>query len=301
MSHREARVTAHAKINLGLRVLAREQSGFHSIETIFARIAIGDAVTVHVRESGRVVECRDAETGPMEHNLAYRAAMTFAETIGWPAGFAIEIDKRVPVGGGLGGGSADAGAVLRALAALSPRPVPDDVLLRLGSTIGSDVPFLTSAAPLALAWSRGERMLALPPLPERHVALVVPSFAIATKDAYAWVSADRATGASQGGHTPVPHVFDLGHLSSWEALAPFTGNDFEEPVARRHPEVREIIQGLRRRGASIARMSGSGSTIYGVFEERPNADELARALPGQPGHVMLTHTLSRVPAVELAG
>src|SRR6185437_13862256 len=109
MSGRVARVAAHAKLNLFLRVLSREQDGYHSIETLFARIALADAVTVRVEGAARTIDCGLANVGPPEQNLAFRAAEAFRAARGWPRGFHIEIAKRIPVGGGLGGGRADPG------------------------------------------------------------------------------------------------------------------------------------------------------------------------------------------------
>ena len=290
MSPSGARVVAHAKINLALRVLARRADGYHTIETLFARIGLGDLVTVRVRDAGRELHCTGADVGPPERNLALRAATAFAEAVGWPRGFSVEVEKRVPVGGGLGGGSADAGAVLRALAALAPRPVPQDELLRLALLLGSDVPFLTLEAPLALAWERGERLLRLPALPARSVALVLPGFAVATADAYAWVDEARVQAADG------PAVLDAGRLARWEDVAVFAANDFEEPVARRHPGLPGILRGLRRSGATIAHLCGSGSSVFGVFEAPPDAAQLSREIPGT---IALTETLSRVTPVEL--
>ncbi|MGH7624770.1 MAG: 4-(cytidine 5'-diphospho)-2-C-methyl-D-erythritol kinase, partial [Gemmatimonadaceae bacterium] len=137
MSGRVARVAAHAKLNLFLRVLSREQDGYHGIETLFARIALADDVTVHVDTHDRTIDCGIANVGPAARNLAFRAAEAFRAAMGWPDGFHIEIAKRIPTGGGLGGGSADAGAVLRALAALAPEPVPNDTLLSMAMALGS--------------------------------------------------------------------------------------------------------------------------------------------------------------------
>src|SRR6185312_4792904 len=134
-----ARVVAHAKLNLLLHVLDRRSDGYHDIATWLVRLALGDDVVVRVRPSGRGVECRGADVGPPERNLALRAAEAYVEAARWPAGFAIEIDKRIPVGGGLGGGSADAGAVLRALDALAPEPLGEDRLIEIAARLGSDV------------------------------------------------------------------------------------------------------------------------------------------------------------------
>jgi 4-diphosphocytidyl-2-C-methyl-D-erythritol kinase len=287
---RAARVVAQAKINLGLRILARERSGFHGIETIFARLALGDEVTVHAGGRDRVVECRGADTGPVERNLAYRAAVVFGEAAGWPSGFRIDIEKRIPVGSGLGGGSADAGAVLRALNALAPSPLSDDHLLRIAGSLGSDVPFLASTAPLALAWGRGERMLRLTPLPERHVLLVFPNFSVATSDAYAWVAESR------GDYEPSPRLIDSESLTTWEALRPLSENDFEPIVAQRYPRITTIVDRLRAGGASIARLTGSGSTVYGIFAHAPELAALALS-----EQLELTNTITGVAPVEVVG
>jgi 4-diphosphocytidyl-2-C-methyl-D-erythritol kinase len=312
---RAARVTAHAKINLILRVLARESSGFHTLETLFARLAIGDTITVRITSSGRSLECDANIPGPTEENLAYRAALAFTESTGWPSGFAIEIEKRIPVGGGLGGGSADAGAVLRALSALSPHPVKEAQLLAIGAALGSDVPYVTTAAPLALAWARGDRLLALPPLTEREVVLVLPGFAVSTAAAYAWLAASRAGtqgSASLDADTTAsdpalrdrppspalasPQLLSLADLATWSSVASLATNDFEPVVSTHYPAITTTLSGLRAAGASIALMSGSGSTVFGIFDSRPPAAALDSALPG---NVVLTHTLSTVPPVEI--
>ncbi|HEX5436006.1 MAG TPA: 4-(cytidine 5'-diphospho)-2-C-methyl-D-erythritol kinase [Gemmatimonadaceae bacterium] len=288
MSH--AHVVAQAKLNLGLHVLAREASGFHSIETLFVRLALGDQVRVRTAANGRSIDCRGADAGPPEANLAFRAALAYQEAAGWPRGFAIEIEKAIPVGGGLGGGSADAGAVLRALNALAPprRELPDHQLLRLAGALGSDVPFLTTTTSRALGWGRGERLLALRPLPRRHVVLVVPDFRIATRDAYEWLSA-------RGEIPRVPSLTTMAELASWETLAPLARNDFERVVAARHPEILTIISALRDAGATIAHLTGTGSVVYGVFAQPPQLGALARSVPGR---VIATRTAARARPVE---
>ena len=309
MTARAARVTAHAKVNLILRVLAREESGFHTLETLFARLALGDTVTVRITDAGRSVDCDTDIPGPHEANLAYRAALAFAESTGWPSGFAIEIEKRIPIGGGLGGGSADAGAVLRALAALSPNQVGEAKLLAIAATLGADVPYLTTAAPLALAWGRGERMLALPPLPEREVLLVLPDFSVSTAEAYSWLAAARTAAsapssnrttserdAAAGRSHPTPQLLSLADLATWTSVASLATNDFEPEVSKRHPEIAASISALRTAGASVPLMSGSGSTVFGVFASAPPSP---LSLPGG-ARVVHTRTLTALSPVEIA-
>jgi 4-diphosphocytidyl-2-C-methyl-D-erythritol kinase len=292
-----ARVLAQAKINLFLRILAREESGYHQLETLFCRLELADVVTVQLGGTERAMDCRGPAMPPgglgaVESNLAYRAAEAYVRASGWDTGFRITIEKHIPVGGGLGGGSADAAAVLRALDAMRPlraRFIPTE---SLAMSLGSDVPYLVKTAPLALAWGRGERMLALPALPRRHVVLLVPGFGVSTADAYGWLASDRPRAPLE------PALMALEELDSWQHLAAFASNDFEPVVAARHPDVAQMLRALEDCGASLARMTGSGSTVFGIFEEPP--DE--RALESATGcRVLLTRTAERVVPVERLG
>jgi len=287
-----ARVLAQAKVNLILHLLAREASGYHAIETVFLRLDLSDDVRVRIAE-GRSLDCAGpamppSGLGPVEKNLAFRAAAAYSNAVGWPTGFSIEIEKRIPVGAGLGGGSADAGAVLRALDAMSANPLGPR-LIELATALGSDVPFMTIESPMALGWARGERLLPLPVLEPRPVVIVVPSFPISTSDAYAWVSADR------GVYTPAAHVIAPDSVATWEEIVGIAGNDFEAPVARRHPEIAEIVDTLDSMDALLSMLSGSGSTVFGVFGEAPDAAAIARST-GQS--TIATRTSDRVFRVE---
>jgi len=145
-------VSAPAKVNLRLRILAREASGYHQLETIFLRLELADVVRVR-RARTRSLDVSGAATddglGPTERNLAWRAAVAYGEAAGGHDGWAIELEKRIPVGGGLGGGSSDAAAVLRALDAMAVRPLGESRLLAIAATLGADVPFLTSTSACA--------------------------------------------------------------------------------------------------------------------------------------------------------
>ena len=296
---RVARVAAQAKINLRLRVLAREASGYHSIETVFLRLALADDVVVRVGDDvrGRALECRGAAMpsgglGAVETNLAYRAACAYGEATGWPDHFAIELTKHVPAGAGLGGGSADAGAVLRALEAMSPAPLGQR-LVELAPLLGADVGFMTIDSPMALAWGRGERLLPLPVLASRPVVLVTPPFGVSTKDAYGWLARDR------GDYEPCGTVLAPTDLDTWQGIEGVAINDFEEVVGRRHPEIAAMVESLRTAGASPAMMSGSGSAVFGIFADEGKAEAAATQLRRHEfGHVLLTRTADRVERVE---
>lgn len=268
MSERAARVLAQAKINLRLRVLAREASGYHQLETIFCRLELADEIRVRAGARGRALDCRGADCGPTERNLAWRAAMALRDA-GGPDAFAIEIEKRIPVGGGLGGGSADAGAVLRALNALSEHRQSPERLMSLAVSLGADVPFATATHPYALAWGRGERMLELDPPPPATVWLAVPAFAVSTAEAYGWLAESRDDVA------PRARTLARAELSRWSSLAALAENDFEPVVERRHPSLAELRGAFRASGARLALLSGSGSAVFGVFDDASRGEEVA--------------------------
>jgi 4-diphosphocytidyl-2-C-methyl-D-erythritol kinase len=275
-----AQVAAQAKLNLHLRVLSREDSGYHSIETIFHRIDLADDVGIEIKERERTLDVRGADTGPVESNLAWKAASLYASHNGWPGGFAIHLTKRIPMGAGLGGGSADAAAVLRVLDFLSPQPMPKAGLLSLAAKIGSDVPFLTTGSVMTLAWGRGERMLSLHPLPRNDVLLMSPGFSVSTKDAYRWIDDDRASldDASHADRTaqqaPVAAEFHSFDLSTWSGIAQFALNDFEAPVVARHPELAQHLERLRNSRAIFSGMTGSGSTVFGILDSPPDYSKI---------------------------
>lgn len=274
-----ARVVAQAKINLFLRVLARESSGFHQLETLFCRLALGDEVAVRLTSGARSLECRgdvipEGGLGPVEQNLAWRAATALIEATGWATGFAIEIEKKIPVGGGLGGGSADAGAVLRALNALAPNPLSRHALVRLAASLGADVPFLTQDdSPMALAWGRGDRLMPLRALPARPCLLVTFAEGVPTADAYRWLAESPAALAG-------PVVYSPEQFADWSSVELLAYNEFERVVAAHRPVIAGILQGLRepelRPALPVVLMSGSGATIFALqgSSNAPGGDSL---------------------------
>ena len=279
MSVVAARVAAQAKVNLALRVGARRDDGYHDLATLFARIDLADDVVVRVLRSGLTLAVhRDGRPdGALEDpakNLAAIAARAYMRAAGWPSGCGIHIEKRIPIGAGLGGGSADAGAVLRALDSMSPAPLGTAELTRIGATLGADVPFFTIDAAMAVGAGRGDLLEPLTPLPVRAVALVMPRFSISTADAYAWLDADRASHATPS--SPDSESLRT-HARDWATLARNAVNDFQPVIEARHPVIKTYCSALREAGAELAMMSGSGSAVFGIFEEAPDATEIARA------------------------
>jgi 4-diphosphocytidyl-2-C-methyl-D-erythritol kinase len=270
-SPRGVRVRAPAKLNLLLRILAREASGYHGLESLFVKLALHDVVRIRTDVSDRTLRCDGPAmppdgVGATEENLAWRAAERFADATGWPIGFDIAIEKRIPVGGGLGGGSADAAAVLRGLNAIAPTPLPAAQLLTIAGGLGSDVPFLTSDALLAWTWGRGDRLLPLPSLPAMDVTLITFPTGVNTGAAYAAFSAQR--GGTAGAPHPGAVAYPDNAFASWGAIQSIAANDFEQVVPGLHdgvaawlPVVRSAAEVLRSAGEpALGLLSGSGAT-----------------------------------------
>lgn len=261
---------AHAKINLLLHILAREASGYHGIETLFQRLALHDVVQLSVNQGPSTLHCDGpamppAGLGAVTDNLAWRAAAAYARTAPWLESWQIHIRKHIPVGGGLGGGSADAAAVLRALDALAPTPLGLQRLLEIGGTLGADVPFLVSADSRAWAWGRGDRLLALPALPPMAVTLLTFATGVNTGAAYGAFAATRNVDTVIAAARLTPHALD-----TWDAIAAIAANDFEQVVPTMHDGVAAVLPVVRRRAEelraqghpAIGMMSGSGATCF---------------------------------------
>jgi 4-diphosphocytidyl-2-C-methyl-D-erythritol kinase len=298
-----AQVQAWAKVNLDLRVIAREETGFHQLETIFQRIALSDSLVVAVREgAGITLECSTWVGVPEEQNLAWRAAAAYRHAAAWPAvtrAIAITLKKDIPAGAGLGGGSADAGAVLRALNALNPTPLDTTTLLTVAATLGADVPFLASESVRALAWGRGERMLALDALPQRMVRYAAFRDGVNTTQAYRDLAVARADGRIPA---PGSTLHDLHRLGSWSDLQRFSRNDFEIPVFAVRPDIAAVHTSMVDAAPSaLVRMSGSGATVFAITNMHADAFHAAATTWPRNGSVALhlSATLESVPPVAI--
>jgi 4-diphosphocytidyl-2-C-methyl-D-erythritol kinase len=280
-------VSAPAKLNLFLRVLARESDGYHSLETLFCLVSLADTVVASSREErGVSIEVEGADVGPPEQNLAVRAAALVLEATGHRFGVHLRLTKRIPVRAGLGGGSSDAAAALHAVNALANGAVPRHELLQFGARLGSDVPFFVTGAPLALAWGRGERLFRLPPLPVAPALLMTPPVGIDTREAYGWVDAARRSDSRRGAL-----ALDLDALSRWGDIGRMAGNDFESPAFERMPGLRAAFEALAGTHPLVCRMSGSGSTLFAVYRSARDRDDAGLMLGRKHGRVEAVETL----------
>lgn len=242
--------------------------------------------------AGAPVDVDDVPPGP--DNLCWRAARRFHEELGEAPDVSIRLVKRVPAAGGLGGGSADAAAVLRGLSRLHGSPLPSETLMRLAGELGSDVPFALLDRPMALGWERGRRLMPLDSPAARPMLLLVPEVRVSTPEAYGWLDDDMGwaeegdgpeagpaeagegdAGASGREAAALPGADDL---SRWDVLLPLRGNDFEAPVFARIPELAWWKEELLGEGAEAALLCGSGSTLCGIFNDERRRDAAADRL-----------------------
>ncbi|HEX2078423.1 MAG TPA: 4-(cytidine 5'-diphospho)-2-C-methyl-D-erythritol kinase [Longimicrobium sp.] len=288
-------VAAPAKVNLFLRILSREESGYHTLETLFCALSLADAVTVRRGESGIRLQVEGGvDTGPPERNLCVRAATLFHAAMYERPRIDIHLTKRIPSAAGLGGGSSDGAATLRALNALYGEPFEQVALLRMAAELGSDVPFFLCGSPLALAWGRGERLLALPPLAPRPVIVAHPGVAMPTAEAFRRLAQRR-----EGQYEPDSRSLPLDALRDWNAVAVLAENEFEEVVAEQIPFIHLATSALRQGGARIAMMAGSGSSVFGVFDGEEARDATLERMRGLRMRAWAAETLDAEPPVRV--
>ena len=286
---RAVTVRAHAKINLDLRVLGTRPDGFHELRTVFQALALHDTIECVPRGGPFAIECETAGVPLDRTNLVWRAAEALWRSLrrqGGVRNVMVRLHKRIPLQGGLGGGSTDAAATLVALAHAWRVPIRPSQLVDVASTLGADVPFFLSGG-TALGLGRGDEIYPLADLPRHWVVLLVPGFGVATVDAYGWYDSERdATRARIVGepqYVPGP----------WPSRAAQMINDLEGPIVRHHPEIEQMKTALRRAGALAAAMSGSGSAVFGLFQRRRDAVVAVERLSGAGWRVILTESLDR--------
>lgn len=275
-------VLAPAKVNLGLSVLGRLPSGYHQLHTVFAALAVGDRLWIEPIPEGiqLTVQASGLSAGP--DNLVYGAAQAYLQAADLQAGVRITLQKNLPLAAGLGGGSSDAAAVLKALARLYPAPVD---LPALALKLGADVPFFLGAG-LAEGRGIGEVLTPLPPL-GAHLVLVNPGIAVSAAEAYKHLQPEEWQ----------PELDVWGILKALQAgEEPPYWNTLESPVFRLQPYLAELKIELRRAGLYGVLMSGSGSTVFGLARDAGEAHSIAAKLRERhPGFwIVATQTVAGV-------
>lgn len=287
---RKASVRALAKLNLGLAVLYKRPDGFHELRTVFQTVSLADRLDLEFTPSRKPAVEIEANIAIPGENLIAKAARMFFEQAGIRGALRVKLTKKVPMGGGLGGGSSDAAAILLALPALARKRVAEDLLFAIAGRIGSDVPFFLMGG-TALGAGRGEELYPLPDLRAPNVLIVAPGVHVATAEAFRTLARPEFTEL-----TPDALAHKMGRfrslgrsLSGSGEWTSFCANDFEEAVFERYPLIQSVQRTLHKLGARPARMSGSGSALFGVFSSPGTRDKASASLSDSFPGVQVTH------------
>ena len=265
---------APAKLNLGLRVVGRRSDGYHLLESLFVPLELADRLRIEVEPAAQtsilvalVGRAGDLPAG--DDNLVARAARAFLDAAGLAARVAVTLDKQIPVGAGLGGGSSDAAAVLGALADNFANMISNLTLAALAVRLGADVPFFLDPRP---AWVTGigEQIEAVPEFPPLDLLLVTPAPPLATADVF------RAFDAALTPPSPSRRMPALRSGSGWFPSAALLANDLEPIAARLRPGIERVRSELERLGARAVAMSGSGPTMFGLFRDVAQAQAASK-------------------------
>lgn len=278
-------LSSFAKVNLVLDVLDRRpQDGYHNLRTVMVPVSLGDTVSLR-RASAIAVEVTPPIPGPVDTNLAYRAAHLLQEVTGYPGGAVISVEKRIPVAGGLAGGSSNGAAVLTGLNRLWQTGLSEAELASLAIRLGSDVPFFVGSRP-ARVEGIGERVTPIPVRLPLWLVLATPDVAKSTGMVYQWFDQ-----LSQVVHPDADQVEQALADGDLEGLTASLGNVLEQVMLPRHAAIGELKQAMLDHGALGALMSGAGPTVFGLVADETAAGRLAAALALRGWRAWPVHTI----------
>ena len=258
------RLRSLAKINLDLRVLNKRPDGYHELRSIFQTISLADVIDVQYQPGRTRIDIKSNVN--ITDNLIVRAADSVMKVTRRTGRLGFVLQKRIPIGGGLGGGSSNAAAILLALPLLLGKPLPTEKLMELGAALGSDVPFFLLGG-TAVGLGRGTELYPLPDVQPRPALLIAPGIHVSTKEAYAQLGRELTSDSARS--------IDRFQSTAWRIAdsSPDEGvNDFERVVFHQHPQLKSIKGKLLKLGARPALMSGSGSSLFGIFPSRQLRD-----------------------------
>lgn len=257
---------AYGKLNLTLDITGLRPDGYHELVTLMHSISIYDTVTIKPsRREGIWLRCNLAYVPCDERNIAHQAAVLFLDAAGRRANILIDLRKRIPVGAGMAGGSANAAAVLQLLNKIYGNPLPKPQLAQLALRLGADVPFCLETG-CCMATGIGEVLTPAPSLPPCSIAVVKPRFSISSKKLY-----EKIDSVPIAKHPDTVAMLNALKRKDLPAIAAGLENVMEPAAILERPQIGEIRQGLLAAGALGARMTGSGSAVYGIFDEEEKA------------------------------
>jgi 4-diphosphocytidyl-2-C-methyl-D-erythritol kinase len=284
-------VRAFAKINLSLRVKAKRADGFHEVQTILQAIDLSDRLICERKRGPFLIACSTPGVPVDRTNLVWRAAERLWDAAGCdgePRDTVITLEKNIPIQAGLGGGSSDAASALLALRRLWMLKVADEELFAMAVGLGADVPYFFLGG-TSLGLGRGDEVYPLADLPRCWVVLILPPFGIPTARAYEWLDLYRGRSPAAAEPRYLPHTW-MGRI------VPLV-NDFEPPVIERHPVIGQVIRELTKLGAVMSAMSGSGSTVFGIFMTSSAARRASRTLRRAGARTLMVRFLGRQDGV----
>lgn len=287
------KIRAPAKINLGLRVVGKRADGYHLLDTIMVAVSLYDEIDIRkIRTASKnpasdeliKISCDHPDVPPAEENIVYRAAQLILKKSRRAQPISIRIKKNIPMGAGLGGGSSDAAATLVGLNRLFKLRLSLAMLKKMALSLGADVPFFIQARP-ARAQGIGERLRALRGLPRFWSVIIYPGFPVST----AWVYGNLGAKLTK----PIVNTSIAPSLKSLDGLMRRLENDLEGVTLKRYPEIGVLKQKLLHEGALRVLMSGSGSSVFGIFVSKQSAAKAFRRLRQEEGaQAFLVHALN---------
>lgn len=288
-------IEAPAKINLYLKILGRRADGYHEIESLMQKLELADILHIDVRDAGISLKCPDSDLPEDETNLVYKAAQSFLSYTGINRGVALRVEKKIPIAAGLGGGSSDAAAVLSGLNKLFETNLPQKKLFKLAVPLGADVAFFVNDQSAAVARGIGERLSFAQSLPPCWILLVNPGFAVSTK----WVYENLALTSEGNPYILAPGQNcssgpdDLQKADLFQDVQISIFNDLESVTIQKYPELGFIKDDLLADSALCALMSGSGPTVFGLFDTEDKAKRSAEKFQDAFGeNVIVTRPLN---------
>ena len=255
---------SYSKVNIGLKVLSQRDDGYHNIYTIFQELNFGDSIDIEKRDHGFKIIANVDWVPTNKSNICYKAYTEIKKEFSEVKGIHIKIDKKIPIGSGLGGGSANAAALLKGIKNIYKLEVTESKLEEIGSEVGADVPFFIRGK-TQLGEGIGDKLTQLPKAIIGTYLLVIPKISIRTEWAYSVIK-NRLNDQNKNAKFSSFINEDYSSLQIFE-------NDFEQIVIPAYPEIGAIKSKLLNLGARFASLSGSGSTVYGVYDDEASAKE----------------------------
>lgn len=263
---------AYAKVNLGLDVVRKREDGYHEVRMIMQTIRLFDRITLQKNSSGKITLSTNLPYLPVnEHNLVYRAIDIIRQNYHIKDGIHADINKRIPVAAGMAGGSTDAAAAFVGMNQIFELGISQETLMKYAVTLGADIPFCIMRG-TALSEGIGEMLTPLSPMPDCWFLVVKPVFSMSTKFVYEHLTLNEETF-----HPDIDGMIHSLGCSDLKGITMRMGNVLEQVTKQHYPEIEQIKDCMRQYGAEEALMSGSGSTVFGIFVNRGKAEKAADA------------------------